>query len=175
MKLIIFLGIVLVLIILFFIACFKKIKYDEVYVYERFGKVKLAKEGRAFIIPFVDKVKSHLVIKDEIHSTMLNECTLSNGIIVQYKLTVFYDVLDPIKVTYEIKDMDSEIDEVIKQVFPEIIKDMSLDDIVKSEKKIVGLAKDNMSKLTEGKGYVVTEMKIDNIMEKTKYIGDIEI
>jgi regulator of protease activity HflC (stomatin/prohibitin superfamily) len=90
-------------------------------------------------------------------------------------LTVFYDVLDPIKVTYEIKDMDSEIDEVIKQVFPEIIKDMSLDDIVKSEKKIVGLAKDNMSKLTEGKGYVVTEMKIDNIMEKTKYIGDIEI
>ena len=175
MKLLIILGIIILLVILFFVSCSKKIKYDEVYVYERMGKTKVAKEGKVLIIPFVDRVKSHLVIKDAIHSSLLNECTIKDDLVIQYKITAFYDTLDPTKVTYEIKDMDKEIDEVIKTAFPNVVKDMTLDEIIKNEKKTVGLVKDEMKKITENKGYIVTEIKIDNIMEKTKYIGDIEI
>lgn len=175
MKVLICLICVIAFIILYVIICLKKIKYDEVYVYERLGKVSVAKEGKVLFIPFIDRIKSHLTIKDEMHTTMLNECTIVDDVVLQYKLTIFYDVLDPIKVTYELKDVDEDIDETIKTVFPNVVKEMPLDEIVRSERKIVEQTKEEIKKITESKGYVVTEIKIDNIMEKAKYIGDIEI
>ena len=113
-ALIIFLLIVLVI-------AFKSIKIvrqAEVYIIERLGKFhKVADAGLTIIIPFVDRVRSVVSLKQQTMDVPPQGVITKDNVTITIDTVVFYKVTDPAKAVYEIQSLKKGIEYLAIQQF----------------------------------------------------------
>ena len=104
-------GIIIVLVIialLIFLAfqSIKVVKQSEVYIIERLGKFhKVADAGLTVIIPFLDRVRSIVSLKQQTLDIPPQEVITKDNVTITIDTVVFYKITDPAKAVYEIQSL----------------------------------------------------------------------
>ena len=107
----IFLLILLVIIIILAFASIKVVKQSEVYIIERLGKFhKAADAGLTIIIPFVDRVSSVVLLKEQTMDIPPQGVITKDNVTINIDIVVFYQITDPVKAVYEIQNLKKGVE-----------------------------------------------------------------
>lgn len=127
------------LIILFLIIAFiafktiKVVKQSEVYIIERLGKFhKVADAGLTIIIPFIDRVRSVVSLKQQTMDIPPQGVITKDNVTITIDTVVFYQITDPSKAVYEIQSLKKGIEYLAITTIRDIVGKMDLDETFSS-------------------------------------------
>ena len=124
----IFLLILLVIIIILAFASIKVVKQSEVYIIERLGKFhKAADAGLTIIIPFVDRVSSVVLLKEQTMDIPPQGVITKDNVTINIDIVVFYQITDPVKAVYEIQNLKKGVEYLAITSIRDIVGKMDLD------------------------------------------------
>ena len=125
----IFLIILLVLLIVLAFASIKVVKQSEVYIIERLGKFhKAADAGLTIIIPFIDRVSSVVLLKEQTMDIPPQGVITKDNVTINIDTVVFYQIVDPVKAVYEIQNLKKGIEYLGITTIRDIVGKMDLDE-----------------------------------------------
>ena len=130
-------GLILFILFVFIvIVAFKTIKVvrqSEVYIIERLGRFhKVADAGLTIIIPFIDKVRSVVSLKQQTMDIPPQGVITSDNVTITVDTVVFYKITDPAKAVYEIQSLKRSIEYIAITTIRDIVGKMELDETFSS-------------------------------------------
>ena len=159
-----FLIVLLVIILIIAVKSIKVVRQSEVYIIERLGKFhKVADAGLTIIIPFVDRVRSVVSLKQQTMDVP------PQGVITKYKVTitidtvVFYKVTDPANAVYEIQSLKKGIEYLAITTIRDIVGKMDLDSTFSSRDMINEELRAILDEATDQWGCKIDRVEIKDI------------
>ena len=123
-----FLIVLLVIILVIAVKSIKVVRQSEVYIIERLGKFhKIADAGLTIIIPFVDRVRSVVSLKQQTMDVPPQGVITKDNVTITIDTVVFYKVTDPAKAVYEIQSLKKGIEYLAITTIRDIVGKMDLD------------------------------------------------
>lgn len=163
-------GIVfLFLCLLFFIIiiAYKSIKVvtqSEVYIIERFGRFhKTATAGLNIIIPFMDKVRAKVSLKQNTMDVLPQGVITRDNVTLTIDTVVFYKITDPIKAVYEIENLRVGIETIAITTVRDIVGKMDLDNTFSSRDEINIQLREILDDATDNWGCKIDRVEIKDI------------
>ena len=157
--------IVLILIILF--VAFKTIKIvrqSEVYIIERLGKFhKVAGAGLTIIVPFIDRVRSVVSLKQQTMDIPPQGVITSDNVTITIDTVVFYKITDPAKAVYEIQSLKKGIEYLAITTIRDIVGKMELDETFSSRDQINDKLRAVLDEATDPWGCKIDRVEIKDI------------
>ena len=161
MTFFIILLIVVAVIILFSI---KVVKQAEVYIIERFGKYyKTATAGLNIIVPFVDKVRAVVSLKQQTMDVPPQGVITKDNVTITIDTVVFYQIMDPVKAVYEIENMQKGIGYLAITTIRDIVGKMDLDSTFSSRDSINLQLREVLDEATDKWGCKIDRVEIKDI------------
>ena len=158
--LVIFLGILIFLIY----NSIKVVSQSEVYVIERLGKFhKIADAGLTFIIPFVDRIRFVVSLKQQTLDVQPQEVITKDNVTIKINTVVFYKVVDPAKAVYEIRSLKKSIEYLAITTTRDIVGKLDLDATFSSRDLINEQLKMVLNDATSQWGCKVERVEIQDI------------
>lgn len=159
-----FLIIFLIIILIIALKSIKIVKQAEVYVIERLGKFhKLADAGLTIIIPFVDKVRSVVSLKEQTMDIPPQGVITEDNVTITIDTVVFYQITDPAKAVYEIQSLKRGIEYLAITTIRDIVGKMSLDSTFSSRDLINNQLRVLLDEATDKWGCKVNRVEIKDI------------
>ena len=94
----IFFIIVMVIVIIIAITSIKVVRQSEVRIIERLGKYnKTAEAGLNFILPFADKVRAIVSLKQQTMDVTPQSVITKDNVTITIDTVVFYQIMDQVK------------------------------------------------------------------------------
>ena len=159
-----FLIILLIIILVIAFKSIKVVRQAEVYIIERLGKFhKIADAGLTIIIPFFDRVRSVVSLKQQTMDIP------PQGVITKYNVTitidtvVFYQITDPAKAVYEIQSLKKGIEYLAITTIRDIVGKMDLDETFSSRDAINQKLRVILDEATDKWGCRVDRVEIKDI------------
>ena len=149
-----------------FIACssIKIVKQAEVYIIERLGKFhKVADAGLTIIIPFVDRVRSVVSLKQQTMDVPPQGVITKDNVTITIDTVVFYKVTDPAKAVYEIQSLKKGIEYLAITTIRDIVGKMDLDSTFSSRDAINDKLRVILDEATDQWGCKVDRVEIKDI------------
>jgi len=135
-------------------------------VVERLGVYyKTCEAGLHFIVPFVDRIKNKIELKDQIVEMAQQAFTTKDNITVKIDATVVYMVSDEKLYTYGVKSPKKAIEEFTATTLRSIMWDLGLTEIFASRNLINTKTKDNLNEATGAWGIKIIRVEVKNIIE----------
>ena len=132
-----FLIVLLVIILIIAVKSIKVVRQSEVYIIERLGKFhKVADAGLTIIIPFVDRVRSVVSLKQQTMDVPPQGVITKDNVTITIDTVVFYKVTDPAKAVYEIQSLKKGIEYLAITTIRDIVGKMDLDSTFSSRDMI---------------------------------------
>lgn len=164
MILLIFLIALLIALIFLLFKTFKIVKETEVYIIERFGKFyKVADAGITTIIPFVDKVRCIVSLKEQTMGISVKNIITHDNIKINMDAIIFYQVIDPAKAVYEIQSLTKGIEYSTVTTINDIIGKVPFETIINSRELVNHQLAKELNNITYRWGSKVNIVKIQNI------------
>lgn len=158
--LVIFFGILIFLIY----NSIKVVSQSEVYVIERLGKFhKIADAGLTFIIPFVDRIRFVVSLKQQTLDVQPQEVITKDNVTIKINTVVFYKVIDPAKAVYEIRSLKKSIEYLAITTTRDIVGKLDLDATFSSRDLINEQLKMVLNEATSQWGCKVERVEIQDI------------
>ena len=158
--LVIFFGILIFLIY----NSIKVVSQSEVYVIERLGKFhKIADAGLTFIIPFVDRIRFVVSLKQQTLDVQPQEVITKDNVTIKINTVVFYKVVDPTKAVYEIRSLKKSIEYLAITTTRDIVGKLDLDATFSSRDLINEQLKMVLNDATSQWGCKVERVEIQDI------------
>ncbi len=169
-------GFILVILLIFIlIVAFKTIKIvrqSEVYIIERLGRFhKVAGAGLTIIIPFIDKVRSVVSLKQQTMDVPPQGVITSDNVTITVDTVVFYKITDPAKAVYEIQNLKKSIEYISCTTLRDIIGKMELDETFASRDIINDKLRTILDEATDVWGCKIDRVEIKDITPPA-YIRD---
>lgn len=159
-----FLLILLVIILIIAFKSIKIVKQAEVYVIERLGKFyKVADAGLTIIIPFFDRVRSVVSLKQQTMDVPPQGVITKDNVTITIDTVVFYQITDPAKAVYEIQSLKKGIEYLAITTIRDIIGKMSLDETFSSRDGINNQLRIVLDEATDRWGCKVDRVEIKDI------------
>lgn len=159
-----FLLILLVIILIIAFKSIKIVKQAEVYVIERLGKFyKVADAGLTVIIPFFDRVRSVVSLKQQTMDVPPQGVITKDNVTITIDTVVFYQITDPAKAVYEIQSLKKGIEYLAITTIRDIIGKMSLDETFSSRDGINNQLRIVLDEATDRWGCKVDRVEIKDI------------
>ena len=159
-----FLLILLVLIIVLAFKSIKVVRQSEVYIIERLGKFhKVANAGLTIIIPFVDKVRSVVSLKEQTLDIPPQGVITEDNVTIQIDTVVFYQIIDPARAVYEIQSLKKGIEYLAITTIRDIVGKMPLDSTFSSRDLINNQLRTLLDDATDKWGCRVNRVEIQDI------------
>jgi len=159
-----FLIIFLVIILVIALKSIKIVKQAEVYVIERLGKFhKIADAGLTIIIPFIDKVRSVVSLKEQTMDIPPQGVITEDNVTITIDTVVFYQITDPAKAVYEIQSLKRGIEYLAITTIRDIVGKMSLDSTFSSRDLINNQLRVLLDEATDKWGCKVNRVEIKDI------------
>ena len=159
-----FLLIVLAIILVIAFKSIKIVKQAEVYVIERLGKFyKVADAGLTIIIPFFDRVRSVVSLKQQTMDVPPQGVITKDNVTITIDTVVFYQITDPAKAVYEIQSLKKGIEYLAITTIRDIIGKMSLDETFSSRDEINNQLRIVLDEATDRWGCKVDRVEIKDI------------
>ena len=159
-----FLLILLVIILIIAFKSIKIVKQAEVYVIERLGKFyKVADAGLTIIIPFFDRVRSVVSLKQQTMDVPPQGVITKDNVTITIDTVVFYQITDPAKAVYEIQSLKKGIEYLAITTIRDIIGNMDLDETFSSRDGINNQLRIVLDEATDRWGCKVDRVEIKDI------------
>lgn len=160
----IFLLVVFILFVILVFASIKVVKQSEVYIIERLGKFhKAADAGLTIIIPFVDRVSSVVLLKEQTMDIPPQGVITRDNVTIDIDIVVFYQITDPVKAVYEIQNLKKSVEYLGITAIRDIVGKMDLDETFSSRDSINYQLSSVLNESTDKWGCRVNRVEIQNI------------
>ena len=157
----------IVLLIIILVIAFKSIKVvrqAEVYIIERLGKFhKIADAGLTIIIPFFDRVRSVVSLKQQTMDIPPQGVITKDNVTITIDTVVFYQITDPAKAVYEIQSLKKGIEYLAITTIRDIVGKMDLDETFSSRDAINQKLRVLLDEATDKWGCRVDRVEIKDI------------
>ena len=164
----IFLIVVLVFVVIVAFASIKVVRQSEVRVIERLGKYhKTAEAGLNFILPFVDKVRAVVSLKQQTMDVTPQSVITKDNVTITIDTVVFYQITDPVKAVYEIESLQKGIAYIAITTIRDIVGKMDLDSTFSSRDSINNQLRQTLDEATDRWGCKVDRVEIKDIKPPT--------
>ena len=159
-----FLIVLLVIILIIAVKSIKVVRQSEVYIIERLGKFhKVADAGLTIIIPFVDRVRSVVSLKQQTMDVPPQGVITKDNVTITIDTVVFYKVTDPAKAVYEIQSLKKGIEYLAITTIRDIVGKMDLDETFSSRDMINDKLRVILDEATDQWGCKVDRVEIKDI------------
>ena len=160
-------GFLLVLFIIVCIIAYKTIKVvrqSEVYIIERLGRFhKVADAGLTIIVPFLDRVRSVVSLKQQTMDIPPQGVITSDNVTITIDTVVFYKITDPAKAVYEIQSLKKGIEYLAITTIRDIVGKMELDQTFSSRDQINDKLRVILDEATDAWGCKIDRVEIKDI------------
>ena len=161
---ILFLIILLVLVLVVLFNSIKIVREAVVYIIERLGKFhKVADAGLTIIIPFVDKVRSVVSLKEQTMDIPPQGVITQDNVTIKIDTVVFYQIIDPAKAVYEIQSLKKGIEYLAITTIRDIVGKITLDSTFSSRDLINNQLRSLLDEATYKWGCKVNRVEIQDI------------
>lgn len=131
---------------------------------ERFGRYRKTLEpGLNFIVPFVDRVKAAIDLREQVVSFMGQPVITEDNLVVQIDTVLFFQVTDPRAADYEIVNYIQAIEQLTATMLRSVIGSMDLEQTLTSRDKINTLLRGVLDDASGKWGIRVTRVEIKAI------------
>ncbi|MGH3206767.1 MAG: SPFH domain-containing protein [Trebonia sp.] len=131
---------------------------------ERFGRYRKTLEpGLNFIVPFVDRVKPQIDLREQVVSFNGQSVITEDNLVVQIDTVLFFQVTDPRAADYEIVDYIGAIEQLTATMLRSVIGSMDLEQTLTSRDKINALLRGVLDDASGKWGIRVTRVEIKAI------------
>ena len=159
-----FLIFLLFIIVIIAFKTIKIVKQSEVYVIERLGKFhKVADAGLTIIVPFMDKVRSVVSLKQQTMDIPPQSVITEDNVTITIDTVVFYKITDPAKAVYEIQSLKKGIEYLAITTIRDIVGKMALDETFSSRDAINDKLRVILDEATDQWGCKVDRVEIKDI------------
>lgn len=159
-----FLIVLLALILIIAFKSIKVVRQSEVYIIERLGKFhKIADAGLTIIIPFFDRVRSVVSLKEQTMDVPPQGVITEDNVTIVIDTVVFYQITDPAKAVYEIQSLKKGIEYLAITTIRDIVGKMSLDSTFSSRDAINNQLRILLDEATDKWGCKVNRVEIKDI------------
>ena len=159
-----FLAAILVIILVIAIKSITVVRQSEVYIIERLGKFhKIADAGLTIIIPFVDRVRSVVSLKQQTMDVPPQGVITKDNVTITIDTVVFYKVTDPAKAVYEIQSLKKGIEYLAITTIRDIVGKMDLDATFSSRDLINEQLRAILDEATDQWGCKIDRVEIKDI------------
>ena len=159
-----FLIVLLVIILIIAVKSIKVVRQSEVYIIERLGKFhKVADAGLTIIIPFVDRVRSVVSLKQQTMDVPPQGVITKDNVTITIDTVVFYKVTDPAKAVYEIQSLKKGIEYLAITTIRDIVGKMDLDETFGSRDNINFQLRSILDEATDKWGCKINRVEIKDI------------
>ena len=160
----VFLFILFAIILVLAFASIKIVKQSEVFVIERLGKFyKVADAGLTIIIPFFDRVRSVVSLKQQTMDVPPQGVITKDNVTITIDTVVFYQITDPAKAVYEIQSLKKGIEYLAITTIRDIIGKMDLDETFSSRDGINNQLRTVLDEATDRWGCKIDRVEIKDI------------
>ena len=165
---IVFLIILLVIIAIIAFKSIKVVNQSEVYIIERLGKYyKTAEAGLTFILPFIDRVSSVVLLKELTMDIPPQGVITKDNVTINIDTVVFYQITDPEKSVYEIANLKKGIEYLAITTIRDIVGKMDLDETFGSRDNINFQLRSILDEATDKWGCKINRVEIKDINPPT--------
>jgi regulator of protease activity HflC (stomatin/prohibitin superfamily) len=131
---------------------------------ERFGRYRKTLEpGMNFIIPFVDRVKTQIDLREQVVAFTGQPVITEDNLVVLIDTILFFQVTDPRAADYEIVDYVGAIEQITATMLRSVIGSMDLEQTLTSRDKINTLLRGVLDDASGKWGIRVTRVEIKAI------------
>ncbi|MGH3282641.1 MAG: SPFH domain-containing protein [Trebonia sp.] len=131
---------------------------------ERFGRYRKTLEpGLNFIVPFVDRVKPQIDLREQVVSFNGQPVITEDNLVVQIDTVLFFQVTDPRAADYEIVNYIQAIEQLTATMLRSVIGSMDLEQTLTSRDKINTLLRGVLDDASGKWGIRVTRVEIKAI------------
>jgi regulator of protease activity HflC (stomatin/prohibitin superfamily) len=131
---------------------------------ERFGRYRKTLEpGMNFIIPFVDRVKPLIDLREQVVSFKGQPVITEDNLVVLIDTVLFFQVTDPRAADYEIVDYIGAIEQITATMLRSVIGSMDLEESLTSRDKINNMLRGVLDDASGKWGIRVTRVEIKAI------------
>ena len=131
---------------------------------ERFGRYRKTLEpGMNFIIPFVDRLKALIDLREQVVSFTGQPVITEDNLVVEIDTVLFFQVTDPRAADYEIVNYIQAIEQITATMLRSVIGSMDLEQTLTSRDKINTLLRGVLDEASGKWGIRVTRVEIKAI------------
>jgi regulator of protease activity HflC (stomatin/prohibitin superfamily) len=131
---------------------------------ERFGRYRKTLEpGMNFIIPFIDRVKKEIDLREQVVSFRGQPVITEDNLVVLIDTVLFFQVTDPRAADYEIVDYIQAIEQITATMLRSVIGSMDLEQTLTSRDKINNMLRGVLDEASGKWGIRVTRVEIKAI------------
>ncbi len=160
----VFAGVIVVVLAALTLTSIKVVSQASVKVIERLGRFHgVAASGLNFILPFVDRVRATIDLREQINSVEPQPVITRDNVTMEVDCVVYWQVLDPVKATYEIADLRRALDQLTLSGLRNVIGELDLDHTLTSRDLINTKLRAQMDQATDRWGVKVTRVELKNI------------
>ena len=163
-----FLITILVIIVIIALTSIKVVNQSEVYIIERLGKFqKVADAGLTIIIPFMDRVSSVVLLKEQTMDIPPQGVITKDNVTINIDTVVFYQITDPVKAVYEIQNLKKGIEYLALTTIRDIVGKMVLDETFSSRDSMNFQLRSILDEATDKWGCKINRVEIKDINPPT--------
>ncbi|MEG2310802.1 MAG: SPFH domain-containing protein [Clostridia bacterium] len=160
----VFFIILIIFVIIVALSAIRVVKQSEVRIIERFGKYNMtATAGLNFILPFVDKVRAVVSLKQQTMDVTPQSVITKDNVTITIDTVVFYQISDPVKAVYEIESLQKGIAYIAITTIRDIVGKMDLDSTFSSREQINSQLRQVLDDATDRWGCKVERVEIKDI------------
>ncbi len=163
-------GLVLLFVFLFLILILVSLSFTLVtqanrFVLERLGGYhKTLDQGLHFIIPFFDRIKKKISIKEQVVDFPPQPVITKDNVTMQIDTVIFYMITDPKLYTYGVEHPLRAIENLAATTLRNIIGDLELDESLTSRDIINAKMRNILDEATDPWGIKIIRVEVKNII-----------
>ena len=161
----IIIGIIIVVLLLIVVSCFKIVPQAHAYVVERLGAYQSTwSVGFHVKMPIIDKVAKKVVLKEQVVDFDPQPVITKDNVTMRIDTVVFYQITDPKLYCYGVQNPIMAIDNLTATTLRNIIGELELDESLTSREIINAKMRSTLDVATDPWGIKVNRVELKNII-----------